>query len=210
MLTALGTGTLVLSLATSSLFTGASPTSGTPIEDVPAGASIELLKYEGSGCEPGTANVAHSGDHGAVTVTYSSYLTLVGVGGDKLVDSRRCKITVRVNPSPGHAAAYSMFDQRGYGLLPQGAAGVVKATYQWVGSAGHAPTVVRLPTPLDDDWQTAQIVPEPLRAFGACGAPQELTIDTEFIVAAGSPDATAYLGVSSTDLATNHFVYKDC
>ena len=99
-------GGAVLALMASSLFVS-SPASanGSRLLDNPPTDQIviDLVAMAGSGCRPGTADVAVSPDNTAFTAIYSEYLAEAGPGIASTEGRKNCQLNVLVHVQIGRA-----------------------------------------------------------------------------------------------------------
>src|SRR5690349_8983100 len=114
---------VVVALLASTLL-GATPASAiiVIVDPPPAGEmSIELVAMAGSGCAPGTADVAISPDNSAFTAIYSAYLAQAGPSVPVTKNRKNCQLNVLVHAPAGFTFAIAKVDYRGYGYLQRGA-----------------------------------------------------------------------------------------
>jgi hypothetical protein len=205
VITAIGTGALALTLATSTMLTGAPPAT-------PPGAVLEVLDFRGSGCAKEDTLVAQSPDKEAVTVTYANFIAMAGTEGEGTEASRYCGFTLKLTPPAGYAAAIANVDERGFARLDNGATASVQVRYMPEGATGMVRADEKLSSPTDDSWQTAHPILDKDLTFSKCGKPQMIGVVTKLTVGVGTahPDTNPFAAIASTDFATNHFVWRKC
>ena len=157
----------------------------------PQPVTVEVLGVAGSGCGPGTANVAMSQDGAAFTVTYGDFVVLAH-GSDA---SKTCELTIRVNHPDGYTYGIAETNFRGFAQLDAGSKGTERASYFF---ASQAPTVHSPHTfsgPMIDNWQA---VDQPASVVhGPCRERRPLTVKAELKVTGKS--ATSFMAMDSTD-----------
>jgi Domain of unknown function (DUF4360) len=210
----LARGGVVLALLASS-FSGALPASaGTVLDDPPDDEIvIDLVAMAGSGCAPGTADVAVSPDNTAFTVIYSTYLAQAGPGVPLTENRKNCQLNVLVHVPHGFTFAIAKVDYRGYGFLQRGATAIQRANYYFQGMTQGTFATHQLAAPLDDNWIATDDVPIAAQVFHPCGELRNLNINTELRVGRGSSTDVSYLTMDSTDgsIATlYHFSWRRC
>jgi hypothetical protein len=207
-------GGAVLALLAASL-TAASPASaGSPLEDPPSDQMvIDLVAMAGSGCRPGTADVAVSPDNTAFTAIYSEYLAEAGPGIATTAGRKNCQLNVLVHVPQGFTFAITKVDYRGYGLLQRGATASQRANYYFQGMSESTFSTHPISAPLDDNWFASDEVPIASVVWHPCGELRNLNINTELRVAKGSSKDASFLTMDSTDgsiSTTYHFAWKRC
>jgi len=197
---------------------------GSPIISVPPAMTpppgdkivVDLVTVNGSGCPAGTAAVAVSLDNEAFTVTYSSYLAMVGVGAKPTDIRKNCQLSIQVHVPAGFTYAIAQVDYRGYGYLEDGAIGIERANYYFQGSSATPYVAHTFTGPLDDNWQGTDFVDLPALVWAPCGELRNLNINTELRVSAGTSDpttTTSFMSMDSTDAAIStvyHFAWMQC
>jgi hypothetical protein len=177
---------------------------------------IEVVTVNGSGCPAGTAAVAVSPDNTAFTVTYSSYMAMVGFGSVPTDFRKNCQLNLRVHVPQGFTYAIAQTDYRGFASLAAGATALERANYYFQGSSQTAFISHPFTGALDDNWQTTDIVDVAALVYAPCGEQRNLNINTELRVALGSSNpgtTTSFMSMDSTDGAINtiyHFAWKQC
>lgn len=208
---------VVLTLLASSLV-GASPASAVGFldDDVPPPDDkvvIDLVAMAGSGCRPGTADVAVSPDNTKFTVIYSDYLAQAGPGISVSEGRKNCQINVLVHVPQGFTFAIAKVDHRGYALLEEGATALQRANYYFQGMSQGSYTTHPLPAPLDDNWIATDEVEVAALVYRPCGELRNLNINTELRVSKGSSTGTSFVTMDSTDgdITTEyHFKWLRC
>ncbi|WP_341720081.1 DUF4360 domain-containing protein [Micromonospora sp. FIMYZ51] len=193
-------GAVVLALLAPSLTAGA-PASASPIMNNPPPDQvvIDLVAMAGSGCRPGTADVAVSPDNKAFTTIYSDYLVQAGPGISVTEGRRNCQLNVLVHVPNGYTFAIVKVDYRGYGLLNRGAVANQLANYYFQGMTQTTTTNHRIAAPLDDNWLITDEVPIASAVWHPCGEVRNLNINTELRLSRGTSTGTSFLTMDSTD-----------
>jgi hypothetical protein len=209
----------ILGVLASSLFTGPASASGfldLPVPPPTDRIVIDVVTVNGSGCPAGTAAVAVSPDNTAFTVTYSSYMAMVGVGSTSTDWRKNCQLNIVVHVPSGFTYAISKVDYRGFASLAAGATALERANYYFQGQSQTAYASHPFTGPLGDDWQTTDEVGLAALVWAPCGALRNLNINTELRAMAGTSDATkttSFISMDSTDGAIDtiyHFAWNHC
>jgi hypothetical protein len=206
-------GVVLLLLA--STFVAATPASAIGVMDDPPDDQvvIDLVAMAGSGCTPGTADVAVSPDNTAFTTIYSDYLVQAGPGISSVDGRRNCQLNVLVHAPAGHTFAVVKVDYRGYGLLNAGAIASHRANYYFQGMAESTTSNFSFATPLDDIWIVSEEVPIASVVWHPCGEQRNLNINTELRLAQGTSTGTSFLAMDSTDGSIEtvyHLAWQPC
>jgi hypothetical protein len=175
--------------------------------------SIQLVAMAGSGCAPGTADVAISPDNSAFTAIYSAYLAQAGPGVPVTENRKNCQLNVLVNAPSGYTFAIAKVDYRGYGFLQRGATAQQRANYYFQGMTVSSYANHAIAAPLDDNWIVTDEVPIVSQVFRPCGEQRNLNINTELRVAKGTSTDVSYLTMDSTDGSIEtiyHFSWMRC
>jgi hypothetical protein len=178
--------------------------------------TIDVATVNGSGCRPGTAEIAVAPDNTAFTVTYSEYLAQVGVGAKPTDFRKNCQLSLKVNVPQGFTYAIARADYRGFASLEKGATAQERANYYFQGSPQTVSSAHNLKGPLEGNWQASDVVDIEALVFAPCGAQRYLNINTELRVAAGKSDAkttTSFVTMDSTDGSIStiyQFAWKRC
>ncbi|MFV2088632.1 DUF4360 domain-containing protein [Micromonospora sp. LOL_021] len=207
-------GGVVLALLASSLISGA-PASAKGILDDPPDDQvvIDLVAMAGSGCRPGTADVAVSPDNTAFTTIYSDYLVQAGPGISVTEGRRNCQLNVLVHAPAGYTFAIVKVDYRGYGLLSPGAIATQRANYYFQGMTQGTFSSHPIPAPLDDNWMVSDEVPIASVVWHPCGEIRNLNINTELRLSKGSSTDVSFLTMDSTDGSIEtmyHLAWQPC
>jgi hypothetical protein len=208
MLAAVG---VALSLAGQPVSTAQWPTTPPPDKII-----IDVATVNGSGCRPGTAAVAVSGDNTAFTVTYSEFLAQVGVGALPTDFRKNCQLSLKVHVPQGFTYAIAQADYRGFAHLERGATGLERANYYFQGMSPTAFVNHPFSGPLSDDWQTTDTTDVAALVYHPCGELRNFNINAELRVNAGTSDpkkTTSFMAMDSTDgsiKTTYHFRWKTC
>jgi len=192
---------------------------GTPLYSEPAPTEkikIDLVTVIGSGCPSGTTAVAVAPDNTAFTVTYSNFLSQVGVGAKSTDNRKNCQLAVQVHVPTGFTYAVVKADYRGYANLVKGAYGVTRNNYYFQGMSETARMSHRYNGPLDDNWQATDEADIASVEWAPCGALRYLNINTELRVYGGTSDltkTTSYMSMDSTDATIStlyHMAWRKC
>lgn len=207
-------GGVVLALLASSVLT-AGPASASPIMNNPPPDEvvIDLVAMAGSGCRPGSADVAVSPDNTAFTTIYSDYLVQAGPGIPVTEGRKNCQLNVLVHVPNGYTFAIVKVDYRGYGLLNRGAVASQRANYYFQGMTESSYVNHTISAPLDDNWIASDEVPIASAVWHPCGELRNLNINTELRVSRGSSTGTNFLTMDSTDGSIEtlyHLIWETC
>ncbi|MEV6350862.1 DUF4360 domain-containing protein [Actinoplanes sp. NPDC051851] len=175
--------------------------------------SIELVAMAGSGCAPGTADVAISPDNSAFTAIYSAYLAQAGPDIAVTENRKNCQLNVLVNAPSGYTFAIAKVDYRGYGYLQTGAVAQQRANYYFQGMTAGSYANHAIAAPLDDNWIATDEVPIASQVFRPCGEERNLNINTELRVTKGTSTDVSYLTMDSVDGSIEtvyHFSWLRC
>jgi hypothetical protein len=208
-----------LGVLASALFAG--PASATGFVDLPVPPPsdrivIDVVTVNGSGCPAGTAAIAVAPDNTAFTVTYSSYMALVGLGSTTTDWRKNCQLNIVVHVPQGFTYAISKVDYRGFASLVAGSSAIERANYYFQGQSQTAYASHTFTGPLGDDWQTTDEVQLAALVWAPCGALRNLNINTELRALAGTSDVTkttSFISMDSTDGAIDtvyHFAWATC
>jgi hypothetical protein len=207
-------GGVVLALLASSLISSSPASAGGILDDPPDDhIVIDLVAMAGSGCRPGTADVAVSPDNTAFTAIYSEYLAQAGSGVPSTEGRKNCQLNVLVHVPQGFTFAIAKVDYRGYGLLQRGATASQRANYYFQGMSQSTFTNHPIAAPLDDNWIVSDEVPVAALVWHPCGEMRNLNINTELRVSRGTATETSFLTMDSTDgsiATTYHFAWREC
>lgn len=186
-------------------------------QDPPASQiTIDVVTVNGSGCPLGTAAVAVSPDNKAFTVTYSEYLAQVGVGSKPTDFRKNCQLNVKVHVPQGFSYAIAQADYRGFAHLVKGSTATQRAGYYFQGTSPTVLTSHPFSGPLEDNWQTTDVVEVAALVYSPCGEQRNLNINTELRVNAGTSNqatTTSFMSMDSTDGSIKtvyHFSWKRC
>ncbi|MFV2103439.1 DUF4360 domain-containing protein [Micromonospora sp. LOL_024] len=214
MLKLLTRGGVVLALLASSLIVAAPASAKGIMDDPPTDkVVIDLVAMAGSGCRPGTADVAVSPDNTAFTTIYSDYLVQAGPGIPVTDGRRNCQLNVLVHAPAGYTFAIVKVDYRGYGLLNRGAIASTRANYYFQGMTQSTSSNHAIPAPLDDNWMVTDEVPIASVVWHPCGELRNLNMNTELRLSRGSSSGTSFLTMDSTDGSIQtmyHLAWQPC
>lgn len=209
-------GILAASGAAVALFAAALSTQGAPAPaDAPSeAASVSIQTVNGSGCPAGTAKVNVSSDNSALTVTYSDYAALVGVGATATDARKNCELVLDVNAPAGYTYAIFGLDYSGHAHLEAGATGIEQSQYYFQGSTDGVVRSHTLTGPYDGDWHTSDNTSDQL-VWAPCDAQRYLNVNTELRVDAGTSNtqsSASLMAMRQTDVpaSTYHLTWKKC
>ena len=207
-------GGTVLALFVSSLAVAQPASAINIVTDPPADSiAIDLVALAGSGCKPGTADVAVSPDNTAFTAIYSEYLAQAGPNIAATEGRKNCQLNVLVHVPQGFTFAITKVDYRGYGLLQPGATASQRANYYFQGMTESTFVSHNFTAPLDDNWIASDEVPIASVVWHPCGELRNLNINTELRVAKGTSTEASFVTMDSTDgsiATTYHFAWRQC
>lgn len=197
---------------------------GPAIADRPAPAvvppsgqvKVEVVAVNGSGCRIGTAAVAPAPDNTAFTVTYSDYMSQVGVGARPTDFRKNCQIGVQVHIPQGFTFAIAQADYRGFAHLEQGASGTQRANYYFQGMSATAISSHTFYGAYNRGWQATDQTAFAALVWRPCGQDRIVNINTEIIVDAGSSNprtTTSFMTMDSVDGSVQtvyHFAWRSC
>jgi hypothetical protein len=177
--------------------------------------TVDLVTVNGTGCRPGSAEVAVAPDNTAFTVTYSEYIAEVGPGVKKTESRKNCQVNVRVNAPQGFTYAVAQADYRGYLYLEDKATAVQGASYYFQGSSDTAYRKHEFKAPYDGRWQTTDQTDLAAVVWAPCGAKLNLNINTDIQIKpnASKPSSSSWMAMDSTDASVNtvyHLAWKKC
>lgn len=211
MLNLLAAGVLAVSMAVTPV-TSEEVTSPAPSEKI----TIDLVTINGSGCPAGTAAVAASPSNTSFTVTYSDYLAQVGVGASSTDFRKNCQLSLLIHIPQGFTYAIAQADYRGFAHLVNGATGLQRASYYFMGTSPTVPVSHNFAGPYSDNFQTTDATDVAALVFAPCGEDRNLNVNTELRVSAGDSDptkTTSFMAMDSTDAnvsTTYHLSWKQC
>ncbi|WP_239163277.1 DUF4360 domain-containing protein [Paractinoplanes rishiriensis] len=149
---------------------------------------VDVVTTNGSGCAPGTAEVAMVPGNFAFKTTYSNYTARTGVGAAPTDFRKNCQINLIVLVPAGYTYAINKTNHHGSGSLAVGANASQRSNYYVKGQSQTAYAVHPFTGPIDTDWQTTNEVAETSMVWSPCGTRRNLNINTEVRVAAGTSD----------------------
>lgn len=208
-------GGVALAMVASALIVSSPASAGSMVLDNPPSDHIviDLVAMAGSGCLPGTADVAVSPDNLAFTAIYSTYLAQAGPGIASTEGRKNCQLNVLVHVPQGFTFAITKADYRGFGSLLRGATASSRANYYFQGMSQTTQTVHNITAPLGDDWFASDEVPVASVVWRPCGELRNLNINTELRVAKGTSTGASFLTMDSIDgsiSTTYHMAWARC
>ncbi|MEU4564782.1 DUF4360 domain-containing protein [Actinoplanes sp. NPDC023936] len=195
-------------IAVSSLTTPAVPP---PITEM----VIDVVKTNGTGCPPGTAEVIVSPDNKAFTVSYSKFLAQVGPEAKDTDARKNCQLLLNVLVPDGYTYAVAGADYRGYASLQKGVTATESAFYYFQGESHTTKTEHELVGYLEGEWQHSDRVAVESMSYLDCDNKRYLSVNTELKVDPASADesVTNWVTMDSTDgnlETTYHVAWKRC
>jgi hypothetical protein len=182
----------------------------------PGSITISFASVNGSGCPFGTAAIALDPGATFMTVTYSQFLAQVGVGAMPTDSRKNCQAAIKVHAPQGWTFAIEKTDYRGYANLQPGAYGVERANYYFQGMSQTAYQQHAFYGPLQNDWQTTDLVGITALVFRPCGEERNFNINAQLAVYPGwsnTNTTTSYMTMDSTDVdfsTVYHFSWRRC
>lgn len=183
--------------------------------NVPSGQiSVNLVTLNGSGCPPGSAEVAVSPDNSAFTVTYSDYIVQNGPG-TKITDFRKnCQALVQVHVPSGFTYAIAQATYRGFAQLQPGVTLNEKASFFFQGDSLTGTLEHNFNNIDGGDWQATDQAEVASLIFAPCGATRYLAINTALFLM-GNPQngQQSMASMDSLDASVStkyNFAWKRC
>jgi hypothetical protein len=202
---------LLLLAALTSVFV----TPGVASAESPGQITLDVVSVNGSGCPPGTANVAVLPDGTGFRVTYRDFIARAGGNADLVEFRKNCQINVLVHVPQGFTFAIASADYRGRARLEAGATALQRTNYYFQGSPDNNYSDHSFAGPLSAVWQTRDETPVAELVWAPCGVYRGLNVNTELRVNEGTLNAnkTSTMSMRTTDGNVDtivHFHWKQC
>jgi hypothetical protein len=175
----------------------------TPAAAAPAAdpvVTLKILSSNGAGCPAGSSVSATVPSQEAFTVSYSQFRVLGG-------DYKNCLVTMQVTAPPGWTYAVYSVDNRGYGVLDEGARARIQNNSWFTGFSWTLTSDGSVTGPFDDFWQTTNSGP---LLFAPCNRSFNLNINSTLRVVG---PATSSMELFATDVRASiiyHLQWKRC
>ncbi|WP_255955692.1 DUF4360 domain-containing protein [Streptomyces odontomachi] len=175
---------------------------------------VSIESVNGSGCPAGTARVSVASDNSTLTVTYSNYYALAGIGAEPTDARKNCQLILDVEAPAGYTYAIFGLDYSGHAHIEAGATGSQRSEYFFQGSTSGVVKSHTITGPYDGDWSTSDDTSDQL-VWAPCDAQRYLNVNTELRVDAGTSDtqhSSSLIAMRSTDApaSTYHLTWKKC
>jgi uncharacterized protein (DUF2141 family) len=177
--------------------------------------TLDVVSVNGSGCPPGTVDVAVLPDNTGFRLTYRDFLARAG-GDANPVDLRKnCQLNVLVHVPQGFTFAVASADYRGRARLEAGATGLQRTNYYFQGSPDNNYVDHSFAGPLSSAWHTTDETPVAELVYAPCGEFRSVNINTELRVNEGTQNANKISSMSMRSTEGNvdtivHFSWKQC
>jgi hypothetical protein len=177
--------------------------------------TLDVVSVNGSGCPPGTAEVAVLSDNTGFRLTYRDFLARAGGGVAATEFRKNCQVNILVHIPQGFTFAVASADYRGRGRLEAGATGLQRTNYYFMGSSDNTYVDHSFAGPLFGTWSTTDATPVTELVYAPCGENRNLNINTELRVDEGTvnPGKTSSLSMRVSDGNIDtivHFSWKQC
>lgn len=184
-------------------------------EAPPGGITLDVISVNGSGCPPGTADVAMLPDSTGFRVTYREFVARAGGTADPVDFRKNCQINVLVHVPQGFTFAIASADYRGRARLEAGASALQRTNYYFQGSPDNNFEDHTFNGPLNSVWHTRDETPVTELVYAPCGEYRSLNVNTELRVNEGTTNAnrTSAMSMRATDGNVDtivHFHWKHC
>jgi hypothetical protein len=196
--------------------TGVFVAPGTASAEAPADRiTVDVVTVNGSGCAPGTADVAVLPDNTGFRLTYRDFLARAGGGVAATEFRKNCQVNILVHIPQGFTFAVASADYRGRGRLEAGASGLQRTNYYFMGSSDNNYVDHSFAGPLFGTWSTTDATPVSELVYAPCGESRNLNINTELRVDEGTlnPGKTSSLSMRASEGNVDtivHFSWKQC
>jgi hypothetical protein len=186
-------------------------TAATLASPPPGAITIHLVSANGSGCRPGTTQVAAFEDNTGFTITYSAYTAQAGDHLNPVESRRNCQLAVLAHVPQGFTYAISQVTYRGYLQLERGAVALQKASYYFAGGLPTSSAQHRFTGPVADNWTVNQLIHT--LVWAPCATARNLNINSELRVHAASRAPISFITMDSTDTSIStvyHLTWRRC
>jgi hypothetical protein len=162
--------------------------------------TLRILSANGSGCPAGSSVTATVPSQEAFTVSFSQFQVLGG-------NYKNCVVTMQVTAPPGWTYAVYSVDNRGFGVLDEGARARVQNNSWFTGYSWTLTVDGTVNGPYDDFWQTTNTGP---LLFAPCNRSFNLNINSTVRVVGPT---TSSMELFATDVRASiiyHMQWKRC
>jgi hypothetical protein len=175
--------------------------------------TLDVVSVNGSGCPPGTADVAVLSDNTGFRVTYREFVARAGGDANPVDFRKNCQIGLLVHVPQGFTFAVAEADYRGRARLEAGASALQRTNYYFQGSSDNSYADHSFAGPLSTVWQTTDRTP--VLVYSPCGEQRILNLNTELRVNEGAQNAnkTSTMSMRATDGNVDtifHFHWRYC
>lgn len=175
-------------------------------DDPPAGpppgtVAISIVSVNGSGCAPGSTEIAVREDGSAFDILFGAYQAGVGPGFLPTDIRRNCQVSVLVNPPPGFSYAIATAEYRGYASIAAGATVSYRAHYYFKGQTTVPTRTWAYTGPYNDGVGFVDVTDVAQTIWSPCGQLRNTNISTEVRVNAGTSDVRHVASSASLDRA---------
>lgn len=185
-------------------------------DDAPPAVEITNVKFQGSGCLPGTVSTLLSPDKQALTVIYDNFsVQHVGESNRYEFEAVRCLTRLRLAVPAGYQMAIVSGVARGFADMDAGAMGFVSNSFGFnpFGLLSHNATL-RIPGEYHDSYTHQFDMPLRKISWSSCwGRERNLIIDSTLAVRTRQLDQAAVLTQDSSDYAVEHeygLIWRQC
>lgn len=190
---------------------GGSASAEAPVDRI----TLDVVSVNGSGCPPGTADVAVLPDNTGFRVFYRDFLARAGGSVNPVEFRKNCQLNVLVHVPQGFTFAIASADYRGRARLESGATALQRTNYYFSGSPDNNYVDHSFAGPYSAVWQTTDETPVSELVYAPCGQFRSLNINTELRVYEGTanPHKTSSMSMRTTDGNIDtlvHFHWKHC
>jgi hypothetical protein len=190
---------------------GGSASAEAPVDRI----TLDVVSVNGSGCPPGTADVAVLPDNTGFRVTYREFLARAGGSANPVEFRKNCQLNVLVHVPQGFTFAIASADYRGRASLAAGASALQRTNYYFQGSPDNNYVDHSFAGPYSAVWHTTDETPVTELVYAPCGEFRNLNINTELRVNEGTtnPGRTSSMSMRTTDGNIDtivHFHWKQC
>lgn len=176
---------------------------------------LDVVSVNGSGCPPGTADVAVLSDNTGFRVTYREFIARAGGSANPVEFRKNCQINLQAHIPQGFTFAIAEAEYRGRARLEAGASALQRTNYYFQGSAENNYVDHTFNGPLSTVWDTIDRTPVAELVFAPCGEFRNLNLNTELRVYEGAANAHKLSTMSMRSTEGNvdtifHFHWKHC
>jgi hypothetical protein len=177
---------------------------------------IQRLVYAGSGCPPGSADVALAPDGSGFRLSFGPEFVARLGPGVPLSDSRKnCQVNLQLHVPQGFTFAIAAVDARGRARIADGVTGVQRTTHYFAGEADDTSSAREFPGPFSGEWQTRHVIPLVELVWKPCGVERSLNINAQVRLAADDapPSLRSFMSMTSERGRLDqlfHFSWRSC